>query len=220
MNKAKLLQLPPVAASNDALVEQGGHDPRRSLSKEEYDALFARAMETAQRSIQLLRQIDQLLEDAARQFDRYQQHEQGTILIAFQQSGKMRAPFIYEVRARAEGGFRIFRPSKEGVASWTVAKNWGRWHMNPGAPFKMGLVAISELLEFRVEVVAYLVGRPFKGIRAMENRWKAMYLRVAGALDSMSLAIERDWTKVRKERAAGVRPQRRVKAIVKTQGDA
>ncbi len=92
--------------------------------------------------------------------------------------------------------------------------------MNPGAPFKMGLVAISELLEFRVEVVAYLVGRPFKGIRAMENRWKAMYLRVAGALDSMSLAIERDWTKVRKERAAGVRPQRRVKAIVKTQGDA
>ena len=85
---------------------------------------------------------------------------------------------------------------------------------------KRAMNAMSELIEFRVELMALPQGRPFKGIRALENRWKSLFRRAAGALDSMSSSIQRDWAVIRKEREQGIRPPRRVKGIENSQGDA
>ena len=181
----------------------------RGLRKEDYDAIMARSEDLAKNTMQLLRKIDELILDAAEQFDRFQQHRHGTLMIAYLSSGKARVPFVCEVLDRAEGGFRIFRMTKSAIAQWSVARNWDPSHLNPGGPLKNALRAISDLLNFRVEVYAYFVGRPFMGVRAMENRWGSLYLRVAGALDSMSRSIKHDWVRVRKDRAAGILPPRR-----------
>jgi hypothetical protein len=204
--KSSFLQCFPIAQK---YVDQKEESEKRGLSKEEYDAIIAASEKVGLRVFQMLQKIDALLVDAAEQFDRYQQHEHGTIMLAYVLSGKRRGPFLFQVQARAEGGFRIFRMSKKLIAQWSVGRNWGPWHMNPGRPLKVALVAVSELLDFRVQVYAYLVGRPFMGLRAMENRWKSQFSRVARALDSMSHAIQHDWVRVRKERAAGIRPPRR-----------
>jgi hypothetical protein len=135
-------------------------DGYKRPTAQEYEMFRLEGISKIERLVDMARDIDARLEDAARMFDRYQKRAHGSIGISFRENKNRIYPSVVMFYFGSGGGsFRVLRLTDDEVTAWNLDK-WAKHHRNPGKQFKAALRAIRDLMIARREVMAGITGRP------------------------------------------------------------